>query len=173
MKGTIVKCLQGLVVDKFGKEQWEEICNRSGFPTKGLISLSADIEDATALELITNTCAVLDITLEQAADAFGDYWVNDYAVEIYKSIYGRFSSAREFILGMDDVHIQVTQSIENARPPRFDYEWKDDQTLVVTYKSQRGLIDVFAGLVRGLGKHFDEPLTVTKLSDDKVQVVWS
>lgn len=110
--------------------------------------------------------------MNQAADAFGDYWVNDYAPNIYKSVYNKYKSAREFILGMDDVHMMITQTVTNATPPRFTYNFTDDKTLMVTYKSSRGLIDIYTGLAKGLGRYFNEKLTVTKIDNKTVKIVF-
>lgn len=120
---------------------------------------------------MNSVCKVLNISLTQAADAFGDYWVNEYAVKIYKSYYSP-KSAREFILNMDKVHQMITQNMANAHPPRFDYEWDDDKTLVMTYKSRRNLIDFLVGLLKGIGNHYNEKLQVTKLGEDKVKIVF-
>lgn len=172
MKGTIIKCLQELVVSRFGKENWKQICELSGFDRAGEIPIILNVEDSIALELLTNTCSVLNLSLEQAADAFGDYWCNDYAPRIYASVYQNFKNARQFVLGMDQVHLGLTRTLENAHPPRFDYEAVGDDTLIVTYKSQRNLVDIFVGLARGLGRYFGEDLRVTKLGQDRVQIVF-
>jgi hypothetical protein len=172
MKGTIVKCLQELVVNRFGKENWHEICELSGFDKRTEIPIILNVSDAVASELLANTCSVLNLSFEAAADAFGDYWCNEYAPKIYASIYRNFKNAREFILGMDRVHLFLTQTLDNANPPRFDYEAVGDDKLLVTYKSQRNLVDVFVGLARGLGRYFDEDLRVTKLGQDKVEIVF-
>ncbi len=71
---------------------------------------------------------------------------------------------------MDQVHIEMTQSVPNARPPRFDYAWRDPKTLQVKYKSTRPLIAIFVGLARGVGKHFGEQLDVRVVSDDTVEI---
>lgn len=172
MKGTIVKCLKEMVENKFGKDKWDAICEKSGFPKGGIISLSADIDDATVMKLLESTCTTLGVTLDQAADAFGDYWVNSYAPSVYKSIFAKYKSAREFILGMDEVHIMVTKTVPNAKPPRFTYKFTDDKTLVMTYDSSRGLIVVLMGLVKGLARHFNEKLTVSKINDRSIKIVF-
>lgn len=172
MKGTIVKCLKELVENKFGKDKWATICEKTSFPANTLISLTADIEDATVMKLFENTCSTLGVTMEQAADAFGDYWVNTYASAIYKSIFSKYKNAREFILGMDDVHIMVTKTVPNAKPPRFTYNFTDDNTLVMTYESTRGLIVVLMGLVKGLARYFNEKLTVSKINDTSIKIVF-
>jgi hypothetical protein len=40
------------------------------------------------------------------------------------------------------------------------------------YKSRRGLIDFMVGLIKGVGKFYKEDLKVTKLSSDKVEIVF-
>ncbi len=44
--------------------------------------------------------------------------------------------------------------MDNARPPRFEYKWKDDNTLIMKYKSSRGLIDLFVRLTIGNRVYF-------------------
>lgn len=172
MKGTIVKCLEELVKEKFGPEKWKEIAEVSGTPLdKAIIMPVADFDDNTVIQVVQATCKVLGITLEQAADAFGDYWMTVYAPRCYPSFLQQ-PSTREFLLRMDDVHQQMTRAMKNARPPRFVFEWKDDRTLVVHYQSTRGLIDFAVGLCRGAGHYFKEDIAVTKLSDSEVQVVF-
>jgi len=73
---------------------------------------------------------------------------------------------------MDSVHAAVTKSVPNSHPPRFEYEWKNEKTLIMKYKSQRGLIDFVVGLAKGVGKLYGENLKVTKIGNDKVEIVF-
>jgi hypothetical protein len=172
MKGVIAKCLGELVQEKFGRDKWGAILEKSGLSPNTIFVVTSDVPDDAVMTVVQNTCAVLGITLQQAADAFGDYWVNTYAPKIYKSYYAGKSSAREMLLNMDNVHKMVTQSIPNAHPPRFEYEWKNDKTLVMHYKSNRGLVDFLVGLVKGVGTYFKEDLKVRKIGADKVEVIF-
>ena len=43
----------------------------------------------------------------------------------------------------------------------------------MTYKSERGLLDIFIGLIKGVGKLYKEKLIVSKIGTDKVQVQFS
>jgi len=74
---------------------------------------------------------------------------------------------------MDEVHRSVTDSMSQARPSRFEYNWKDDRTLVIVYKSHRNLMDVMVGLIKGVGKYYGVELKVKKLSENRVEVVFS
>lgn len=70
--------------------------------------------------MLKNTCQVLGITLEQAAEAFSEYWVNVYAPKVYGIYYRGVNGARDFLLKMDEVHVKTTKTMENASPPRFE-----------------------------------------------------
>jgi hypothetical protein len=170
MKGVIVQCLEELVCRKFGSDKWREALARSGLSERARFVAVQDVEDATVLKVVGSVCEVLGISLPQAADAFGEYWVNVFAPSIYGAYYRQAKSAREFLLNMDRIHAETTRSLANARPPRFGYAWKDDRTLVMTYKSHRNLIDFLVGLARGVGTYYEEALRVTKVSDTKVQI---
>lgn len=172
MKGAIARCLSDLVQEKFGRDKWEKVLETSGLSPNTIFAVTADIPDDAVMKVVQNTCTVLGITPIQAADAFGEYWVNTYAPKIYKSYYAGKTSARDMLLNMDNVHKAVTQSIPNAHPPRFEYEWTNDKTLVMHYKSNRGLIDFLVGLIKGVGKYFKEDLRVRKLGPDKVEVIF-
>ncbi|MBU1118400.1 heme NO-binding domain-containing protein [Patescibacteria group bacterium] len=173
MKGVIVSCFEELVKEKFGQDKWDEILDKVGIDKgKRVFLATEDIDDAAVMNVLDKTCEVLDMSVNDVTDAFGDYWVNSYAPRFYKIYFNQAHSAREFLLNMDNVHIATTKSIANAHPPRFEYEWKDDNTLIMTYKSERGLIDLFISLVKGVGKHYHEDLKVTKLDNKKVEIVF-
>jgi hypothetical protein len=92
---------------------------------------------------------------------------------MYPLFYERHAMARDFLLDMNSVHVQMTRMMEQARPPRFDYEWKDDRTLLMRYQSQRGLIDFMVGLAKGVGRYYQEDIQVTKLGPDKVRIMFA
>ena len=173
MMGTIIKCLKELVEEQYGKEQWATIMTETGFEPGRIFVTAYDIDDDRAAEVLETAGTVLGLSPEHTADAFGAYWVNTYAPAVYPSIYSRFSDVRGFLLGLDEVHVQVTGWLANARPPRFSCQWTDDHTLVLVYSSHRKLIDLVVGLVRGLGTYYNEALSVTKLDHERVEVVFN
>ncbi len=150
MKGVIAKCLADMVTEKFGREKWEEVLERAGLKKGTAFLATENVDDAVVLRVINALCNVLGISLQQAADAFGEYWVCKFAPKTYPFYYKGINSAKEFLLNMDKVHELAIKNISGAMPPRFNYEWKDNRTLIMTYKSKRGLIDIFIGLIKGL-----------------------
>lgn len=170
MKGVIINCLEKLVKSKFGTEKWEAVLEGASIERNATFLVQTDVPEETALSILDSLCKTLNLSSTQAADAFGDYWVNDYAPKIYRAFYREADDARSFLLRMDDIHAQTTKSIPNAQPPRFSYEWEDNCTLVIGYKSHRGLVDILMGLIRGVGRYFSENLEVRKINDSTVRV---
>jgi len=172
MKGVILMCLGELVTKKFGDDKWKAILRGAGKSENSTFLAVANIDDSDATKVIEQTCKVLGITLPQAADAFGEYWACTFAPKMYKMFYDGKKSAKELISSMDDVHRIVTKNIAGARPPRFDYDWKSDNKVVISYKSHRGLIDILIGLIKGVGKYYRENVIVRKLDGRNVEVTF-
>jgi methyl-accepting chemotaxis protein len=170
MKGVIVECMSQLVKEKKGEAAWEAILQDAGLAKNTLFLSTQDVEDATVMRVVDSACRVLGQSLADTADAFGTYWITRYAPKIYKIYFGRFQTAREFLLEMDQLHEKVTQNVPNARPPRFEYETPAPQTLIMTYRSGRGMIPFFIGLIKGVGRYFQEDLQVVHLGENRVKV---
>ena len=173
MKGSIVKCLSELIKTKFGEHKWKEIVQLSGENPNMVIKAISDIDDTTVFKIFENTCIVLNLSKQQACDAFGDFWINTFAPKIYGAYYVKFKNAKQFILGMDKVHDTVTKIIANAHPPRFEIEEVDENTILVNYKSTRNMIDFYIGLVKGVGNYFDTTISIKKLSEEQVELTFS
>lgn len=173
MKGVIVNCLRDLVTNKFGKDKWEAVLEDAGFDKSASFLVTQNIRDEEVMKLIGSICKVQNITLLDAADAFGEHWSCTYAPNIYKPYYRGATSAREFLLKLDEIHRMTTESIPDAKPPRFEYSCPTPNTLLMKYKSHRSLIDFLVGLVKGVGKYFREDLQVTKQDNNTIKVVFS
>lgn len=172
MKGVILACMGKMVQEQFGADKWKSILSDAGMPGTTVFLAHQDVADEQVLKVVGSACEVLGIDLQQAADAFGDYWVNKFAPQIYSMHYQGVSNSREFLLKLDEVHKITTRTVPNAHPPRFDYERKDDQTLIMGYHSERNLMPFFLCLLRGVGKHFGEPLSIRELPDSRVEIVF-
>ncbi len=172
MKGVIVVALKEMVTEKFGKETWEKVLKEAGWTKNTIFMPSQDVSDESVLKVVGSLCKVLNISLVQAADAFGDYWVNVYSQKIYKAFYISAKTAKDFLLSMNEVHVAMTKAMDGATPPKFEYEWENEKTLIMKYVSKRGLIDFMIGLIKGVAKFYKEDLKVTKLGDDKAMIVF-
>ena len=173
MKGVIVNCLEELVRTKFGKGKWEEALEMSGIPKNSIFLPSQDIDDRTVMSVVKSVCSILEITINQVADAFGEYWMTGYAPRIYKTYFRGKNTAKEFLLSMDNVHDLTTDNMPNAQPPKFEFEWENDNNLVMKYTSQRSMMDFMVGLIKGVGKYYNEDLEISQLGSNRVRIVFS
>ena len=172
MKGVIVIALKEMVVKNFGESIWNDVLLKAGITLEPMLMITSNVDEQVVLRIISSLCELLEITLEQAAEAFGDYWVNVYSQRIYGTFYRTAKTSKDFLLKLDSVHIAMTKDIDDANPPRFEYEWTDGKTLIMKYKSERGLIDIAIGLIKGVGKYYKENLKINKLGNDKVEIVF-
>jgi hypothetical protein len=166
-----------LVKEKFGQDKLNEILDVSDMSNGGHYMRyfdGFDILDEKFLEIVKNLCMVLHLTKEQASDAFGEYWICEYAPKMYKDYYDQCSDARSFLLGLDSMHGKITadspRDVQSAHPPLFDTEIIDENTFFVHYKSKRMMIDFYTGLVKGIGKYFNTPLSIKKVSEEDVEI---
>ena len=169
MKGTIVKCMEDLVTKKFGVAKWKESLKNAGLPENRYFSVSDDVPDAEIMAIMKGIATAGNLTMDQVMDAFGDYWSCVYGPDLYNVYFAKAKSTRELLLNLDNIHVVMTKSIKSAHPPRFSYEWKNDKVLVMQYQSQRGLVALMPGLIRGLGKYYKDNPKVT-VSQNQVEV---
>lgn len=172
MKGVIALAVKELIEKKFGQSAWKEILEKAGITKEPMLLPITDVDDKIILNILDSIASVLKLTPTQVADAFGEFWVMEYSQKLYKHYYTAAKNAKEFLLKMDEVHASITKKMANSKPPRFEYEWSDNRTLIMKYKSSRGLIDIMVGLIKGVAKYYKENLKITKLGRDKVQIVF-
>jgi hypothetical protein len=172
MKAVVINCLESMVYERFGRPAWEATLAGAGLVPTTRYLPSQDIDDRIVMKIFDAACTTLNLSKSQAADAFGDYWVNTFCQKIYKPYFRGANSARDLLIKMDQIHENVTQNMERANPPRFGYQWKDDKTLRMQYKSSRGMIDVLVGLIKGVGRYFREDLRIRKINESELEIVF-
>ena len=169
MKGTVVKCMEELVSEKFGAAKWKECLKRAGLPESKFYSSLEDVADGEVMALIKGVGEAAGLSGAQVMAAFGEHWSTVYAPRVYKVYFDAAKSTREFLLKLDEVHVTMTRSLKSARPPRFTYEWQGDKHLVMHYASERGLVALMPGLIAGLGKYYKDHPSV-RLAGNAVHV---
>lgn len=160
MKGTIVKCLEELVCEKFGREAWAESLAFAGLESR-IFNTFEDVPDAEVMTLLRGVGAGQGLPMDGVMEAFGEYWSTVYAPRIYEAYYSGAKNARALLLQLDQIHTAMTKSVKMARPPHFRYEWRGEKHLIMHYQSGRGLVALMPALVRGVGKYYSEYLNVS------------
>lgn len=173
MKGVVATCLGEMIVKRFGKEKWQKTLEAAGLAKNALFLPGQNVEDAAVMKVFRTACAVTGISAGEGAEAFGEYWCCEFAPRIYSAYYTGAKNAKEFLLRMPAVHTKVTKDIPDAHPPVFTFEQPAPNKLIMKYSSRRGLGDIFAGLVRGVGKAFKEDLQIRRVNPNAVEITFA
>lgn len=173
MKGTVLICLKEVVIQMAGEAVWREALQAAHVDPFRIFLATEDVDEQETADILANVCTLCNVTLAQAGDAFGDYWVNTYSRRTYKAFYAKHTNARDFLADLNEMHHKLTKLIPNARPPAFRMTWLTSRTLLMTYQSTRGLIDVAVGMTRAVGRHYGTPLAVRKLSSTQFEVTFT
>lgn len=170
MKGTIHFCLEETIKHFHGEKGWQAVALANGYDPEFSYGtrIRDDIDEVQSIELFVISANTLGITLSEMFDQFGEYWCCEYTPKLYGVFYRGMKGTRDAVTKLDHLHETVTNHIPNSYPPRFDYNWLDEDTLEVTYKSDRNLVDLFISLVKGLDKKFGDETMITKLSNSRV-----
>jgi len=171
VKGTILNCLEELVTERFGAETWRESLKNAGLPEWKTFTTLGDVDESEFMRIVESVANTASVPMEEVTDAFGEHWSTVYGPTVYAAYFSSARNTRELLLNLDHIHDVMTKSMKSARPPRFRYEWQGDKHLIMHYESERGLAFLMPALIAGVGKHYNEKLTV-KLVGDAVHVVF-
>jgi hypothetical protein len=175
MKGTIHYCLEESIIKTYGEEAWGKIMTSLGHPEDYSygIRIRDDIDEVQSIELFVLAANILNEPLGTIFDVFGEHWCVDYSPRVYGVFYRGMSSTKDAITKLDHVHEVVTGHIKGAYPPRFEYNWKNDDILEVKYISDRNLIDLFISLIKGLDKKFNNVTQIDKLDEHNLRLTFN
>lgn len=171
MLGSILDCFEKLVRQKFGKDTWDSILLKSDLQEDYRVFAHRVYDDKIFDKLFAATCEELRLTKEEVSKEFGKAWMK-YASEKYFAFFTTQSSARKFILSMDNTHTKITDKVENAHPPQFTYEEINSLTLIMKYHSSRNLNYIWIGLLESIGEHFNEKVEVIRLDDNTAKIIF-
>lgn len=161
MYGLVNKAIAGLVCDRFGSETWATIKARAGIDVDIFISMDA-YDDDISYQLVGAASGVLGLPADQILEIFGEYWVLYTAKEGYGPMLQMAgNNLVTFLQNLDHLHTHVGFSLPQLKPPSF---WCTDVTahsIRLHYGSSRkGLAPMVVGLLKGLGKRFNEEIEI-------------
>lgn len=161
MYGLVNKAIEDLVVTQFGATVWDEVRRVAGVDDV-FIGMQAYPDDIT-YRLVAAASAVTGRPAEELLEAFGEFWTLYTAREGYGELLKMGGSTfREFVLNLDNLHTHVALSFRELRPPTFWCTDVTDTAMRLHYGSTRaGLAPMVIGLVKGLGRMFDTPVTIS------------
>lgn len=164
MYGIVNKAIEDLITTNFGEQKWIDIHIRSGIEEDFFISNEAYDDDIT-FKLAQAVSEEMNMTLQNVLITFGEWWV----IKTTKEKYGGLmeaggSTLKEFLINLPLFHNRVMLIYPKLTPPEFKVTDIQENSLHLHYISKReGLQDFVRGLIQGLGKMFNTPVTISLL----------
>lgn len=164
MYGLVNRAIEQLVTRDFGEERWAAVRARAGCPAEPFAALRS-YDDQLTYKLVDAASGELGLPAEALLEAFGVYWTVHVAQASFGDMLRMYGdSVPEFVANLDAMHVQVSASMPELRPPRFSVREGEDGVLEVEYRSDRaGLAPMVKGLLQGVAQIFGASYSVELL----------
>lgn len=164
MYGIVNKAIEGLVIENFGPDRWEEIKIHAKVKEERFLT-NEQYDDSITFRLAGSAAEVLDIPVKNILIQFGKYWVIKTARKHYGSLMDTGgNNLKDFVINLPNFHSRVMLLYPNIKPPEFKITHIEENSLHLHYYSTRmGLTDFVEGLLIGLGEAFNTPVNVALL----------
>lgn len=161
MYGLIHKAMREMIISDFGADAWENVSARAKVPEDSYLAMES-YEDSTTFAIAGAISEALDTPLDQCLELFGEFWMSRFAPQNYEMLL-RASGNKlfDFLENLDGLHDRITATFIGYSPPSFRLQRESDLRATLTYSSVRsGLTPFVIGLLKGMQKRFDTPITI-------------
>ncbi len=165
MYGMVNKAAQEFIESQFGNETWQQVKQKADLGILGSeFELLKQYPDQITYSIVDAASEILDLPTAAVLETFGEFWIGFARRSGYESLMDSAgTNIFEFLEGLDDMHTRLSLSFKDYRPPSFYCTDGSESSTRLHYVSERdGLAAFVVGLVRGLGKMFETPVTVTQ-----------
>ncbi|MBF2707565.1 heme NO-binding domain-containing protein [Flavobacterium soyangense] len=169
MYGIVNKAIQDLVTDNFGAEKWEEVREKSGVDVDFFLS-NEPYDDDITYKLAGAAAEVLNISVGEVLNAFGEWWVLKTGKEKYGGLMeAGGNNLKEFLINLPLFHNRIMLMYPKLTPPEFKVSNIEENSIYIHYHSKReGLQEFVRGLLVGLSKMYmiDSKIELMQSRDD-------
>ncbi len=165
MKGTVVLAWINTLNYLYGEDKVSQVVSELGWEGDDIISPTENVPDDKARGLIDKVAEQEGVSSSEVFKEMGKENLQAFN-ELFPSYFEQ-STAKEFLMMMDEVHKQLTKMISGANPPGMKAEEISPTEIKMSYVSHRGLTDYLMGLFEGVGDYFQEKVTAEKLEEGK------
>jgi predicted hydrocarbon binding protein len=161
MHGIIFSELKKYVDTKFGPSAWPTLLKESGLGAKLYMNIQS-YPDADAVALVTTAARLTGTPAPAILEDFGEFIAPDL-VGMYKTLVRPEWKALDLLENVENtIHTVVRARHQGAAPAQIQCVRTSPTSATVTYTSARKMCPVAKGIIKGLGTHFNQQLTVTE-----------
>lgn len=163
MHGIIFSELKKYVETKFSAQTWQTLLSEAGLGSKLYMAIQS-YPDADAVALVTTASRMTGQPAPAILQDFGDFIAADL-VNMYRSLVRPEWKTLELLENVEKtIHTVVRTRHQGAVPAQIRCERLGPNLATVTYMSPRKMCPVAKGIVLGLGRYFNQKLSVNETS---------
>jgi len=161
MRGVLPKIMQDFIRETFGAGTYEYVQEAMGNP---VFLPTGNYPDQVLKQMATLLGERQGKTTRDIFIEFGKFTVPQFHKQYRRHF--KTNDLKELLLTMDETHRQLNREHPGINPPKFTYEDKG-KTLLMTYKSKRGLFEYFEGIIQGAAHFLKKRVKVSITPLDK------
>lgn len=158
MHGLIFTELKKYVENKFDKATWEKLLDKAGKKHQMYVS-AAVYPDQDILALVTTACEMTGAPANELLEDFGQFIAPDL-VEQYKFLISPGWGLLDFLANTEETIHKIIRFHKGVTLPRLLTARLADDTLIITYNSQRKMCALLKGIVKGAARYYKEDVSV-------------
>lgn len=158
MKGTVVSTWVQTSRRLYGSDLVNNVLVSKGLSSDKIFSPFEDIDDKLAINIVETIASKANINVSDMWKRLGEENIKTFS-ESYPGFF-RHETAYQFLKSMNDVHAIVVKRLPGSRPPVLDMEAISSTEAFFTYRSKRGLMDYFQGIIVGVATYFNETIKI-------------
>jgi hypothetical protein len=172
VKGIIFSEFLNLVESKFGLETVDEIILKSDLESKGVYTAIGTYSFSEMLQLLQHLSTKTDISIDNLLLVYAEHFFS-VIENSYPGLLATYKDPIEMISSIENhIHIEVRKIYPDAELPTFIVEEKNEDSLIMIYKSSRAMHHFGLGLMNKTFEHFNTKASIVleKIKEDGTEV---
>lgn len=162
MKGIVFTEFLEMVEEKFGFLIADQIVQESSLPSGGSYTAVGTYPHAEMVSLVVSLSKATEVGVPVLLKTFGQHLFPKFA-QGYGQFFGDVTDPFIFLESLEGyIHVEVKKLYPDAELPSFDSHSPSPNTLVMEYRSDRGMADFAEGLLEGCFTHFQQEVTIAR-----------
>lgn len=165
MKGVVFTEFVDMVEDSFGLDTVDAMLAPEGLPSGGVYTATGTYGHAEIVTLLTRLTTQTGVPIPDLLRSYGEHLFQRF-YQLFPNFFEKPRNSFEFLAAINGtIHVEVRKLYPDAELPEFTHEMTGDDSMLLTYRSPRGLVDLAEGLITGCCRHYDEKMSITR--DDR------
>jgi hypothetical protein len=151
-----------MVESAYSADFVDDLIDACELPSGGAYTSVGTYDHREIVTLVTALSARTGVPVPDLVRRFGG-WLFGRFHELYPDYFTRAPTLFDLLDSVEHyIHREVAKLYPDAQLPRFDTERPDAATLVMLYRSPRGMEDLAEGLIRAAIEHYAEPVELQR-----------